>query len=284
MRVVRARTVDDALRALVDSTADARVLAGGTDLVVEMESGRTRPDLVVDVGRVAELRYVRETADGVEIGAGATCTDLIRSGAVARHADLLVEAAREVGAVQIQNRATIGGNLGTASPAADLVPVLVALRASVRLRSANRGARELFAEDFVTGYRTTARRADELIEGVAIPRRTADERRAFRKVGTRRAQSISKLVVAAAIGPRGEGARIAAGSVAERTLRLATLERALEHAVATGSIERAVRDALAVDVRPRDDVRSTAHYRRAVLARLLTRMLTELTTTGGTDR
>jgi len=274
VKFVAARTLEDALAALSAATEDTRLLAGGTDLVVEMESGRTRPDLVVDLGSLRELRGVRETDEGLVIGAGTTCSEILRSAAALQHADLLVAAAREVGAVQIQNRATIGGNLGTASPAADMVPVLFALGARVRLRSLA-GGRELAIEDFVTGYRTTARRSDELIESVALPRRPTGERRAFRKVGTRRAQSISKVVVALAVGPRGRDARIAAGSVAERTVRLHALEAALAHGLDEVAIPAAVSRALATDVRPRDDVRSTAHYRRAVLARLLARMLTE---------
>ena len=275
MKVVSARTIDQALAALAGATSASRILAGGTDLVVEMESGRTRPDFVLDVGRVRELRWIRETEAGVEIGAGTTCTDIVGSSELARHADLVVESAREVGAVQIQNRATIGGNLGTASPAADLVPVLFALGARVRLCS-HAGSRELAIEDFVTGYRTTARRHDELIESIALPRRPVGERRAFRKVGTRRAQSISKVVVALALGPRGSGARIAAGSVAECTVRLRALEAAVAAGIEPGTIASAVRLALQHDVRPRDDVRSTALYRRAVLERLLTRLITDL--------
>ncbi|MBL8860597.1 MAG: FAD binding domain-containing protein [Planctomycetes bacterium] len=272
MRVVVARSIDAALAALASATEASRILAGGTDLCVEFESGRTRPDLVVEVGRVAELRFVRETQAGLEIGAGSTCADLLRSAPVARGADLLALAAREVGAVQIQNRATLGGNLVTASPAADLVPALFALGARVRLASLA-GRRELLVEEFVTGYRATARRPDELVESVVIPPRPAGEHRAFHKVGTRRAQSISKVVVALALGPRGAGARIAAGSVAERTLRLATLEAALARGLARERLAQAVAHAVALDTRPRDDVRSTARYRRAVLERVLVRVL-----------
>jgi CO/xanthine dehydrogenase FAD-binding subunit len=272
VKVVVARSLDEALAALADASTDARILAGGTDLVVEMESGRTRPDLVVDVGRVADLRWIRATDSALEIGAGATCTDLLRSDLAAQHADLLVEAAREVGAVQIQNRATIGGNLGTASPAADLTPVLFALGARVRLRSRD-AARELAVEDFVTGYRTTRRRPDELIESIAVPLRRAGEQRAFRKVGTRRAQSISKVVLALAIGPSRIDARIAVGSVAECTLRLRTLESAIAAGITPTRLDRAIAESLTVDIRPRDDVRSSADYRRDVLARLLARVL-----------
>ncbi len=281
MKLVTAHTIDAALTALTHATENTRILAGGTDLVVEMESGRTRPDLVVDIGRATDLRWIRETSAGLEIGAGTTCTDLLRSTVVARQADLLVQAAREVGAVQIQNRATIGGNLGTASPAADLTPVLFALGARVRLRSLA-GSRELAVEDFVTGYRTTARRPDELIESIALPLRTPGERRAFRKVGTRRAQSISKIVVAFAIDARNGTARIAAGSVAECTIRLRALEAAILRELdpagfPSAGLERVVDASLAQDIRPRDDVRSTAEYRRAVTARLLVRLLAEPT-------
>lgn len=281
MIVVSPRTLDDALKALRDaasSPAGARVLAGGTDLMVEFESGRTSAEHVVDVWALRELRGVSEEAGGLRLGALTTCSELLRSPLVARHADVLAQAAREVGAAQIQSRATLGGNLGTASPAADLTPVLLALDARVRLVCV-RGARELDTAAFLTGYRTTARAPDELIESIWIPARDPRERRAFRKVGTRRAQSISKLVVALALvraSDRIERLRAAAGSLAERTLVLATLARELEGKPATPeAIERAVRASCAADVRPRDDVRSSGAYRRAVLERVLVRLLLE---------
>ncbi len=284
MKVVVARTLDEALAALDGAGPGARLLAGGTDLLVEMESGRTHPDLVVDVWRVAGLRGIEATDAGLAIGALATCSDLVRSPAVAAHADILAQAAREVGAVQIQNRATLGGNLGTASPAADLNPVLFVLGARVRLCS-RRGARELPVEEFVTGYRATARRPDELIESVFVPRRPAGERRGFRKVGTRRAQSISKLVAAVAFDlddGRVRSLRAAAGSVAERTVLLPTLQQELSGRTLAADDPGRQRIAVACtraverDARPRDDVRSTARYRSATLARILARMLQDL--------
>jgi CO/xanthine dehydrogenase FAD-binding subunit len=203
----------------------------------------------------------------------------VRSDLVRARADVLALAADQVGAEQIKNRATLGGNLGTASPAADLNPVLVALGARVRLVS-RRGARELDVESFLAGYRRTLRASDELIESVAIPARPAGERRGFRKVGTRAAQSISKLVVALAVRvERGRiaGVRGAAGSLAERTVRLAALEREL--ADCTPDAERlaaAARASAREDVAPIDDVRSTALYRRQVFARVLRTLLGEL--------
>lgn len=273
MSVVSARSLDEALHALARAP-HALVLAGGTDVLVELESGRTRPRAIVDVWKLDALRGIRADASGVRCGALTTCTELLRSPLTP---DVLVEAAREVGAVQIQNRATLGGNLGTASPAADLNPVLLALGARVRLVSL-RGARELDAAEFLTGYRATARALDELIESVWIPARPTGELRRFRKVGTRRAQSIAKVVVAACVVRDAAGRvtelRAAAGSVAERTLLLPTLERELAgRTLELATVRRAAQRAAELDVRPRDDVRSTADYRRAVLARVLTTLL-----------
>jgi len=287
VKVLSVRTLDDALRALRDADPDARILAGGTDLMVEMETGRTRPPLLIDVWKVDALRGVRVASNALEtntleIGALTTCAELAKHEEVRARADVLAEAARWVGATQIQNRATIGGNLGTASPAADLNPALFALGARVRLAS-TRGTRESAVEDFVTGYRRTSRAPDELVTAVIVPARPRDERRAWRKVGTRKAQSISKVVVAACVEVQGRTlrtVRAAAGSVADRTVMLPTLRDAIGLDVVrdleawTRVVERCVER----DVSPRDDVRSTAEYRTRVLARLLTRMLHDLST------
>ncbi|MBK7874254.1 MAG: FAD binding domain-containing protein [Planctomycetes bacterium] len=277
MKVLSPRTLEDALRALRDADASTRVLAGGTDLMVELESGRNAPERVVDVWKVAELAYERAEDGGARFGARTTCADLLRSPLAASCADLLVVAAREVGAVQIQNRATLGGNLGTASPAADLNPVLLALGVRVRLASL-RGLRELPVDEFLTGYRTTARAADELIESVFVPARPPNETRRFRKVGTRRAQSIAKLVVALcwSLDKRGHvlALRGGAGSLAERSVRLAALERALLGGpLEPARVHAAIAASSAQDIRPRDDVRSTARYRRIVFERVLASLL-----------
>jgi CO/xanthine dehydrogenase FAD-binding subunit len=288
MRFARATSLDHALDALASATSDTRVLAGGTDLLVEIESGRTRPDFVVDVRSIGELRSIGTVDVGggvheLEIGALATCTDLVRSPLVREHASVLVEAAWTVGAEQIRNRATIGGNLGTASPAADLTPVLLAVGASVELRS-RRGTRKIALEAFLTGYRATARTPDELITRVRVPFAARGERRGFRKVGTRRAQSISKLVLA--LGMTVEDGRVralrgAAGSLAERTILLPSLVDVIGANVDDPReldrvIRLAARRSALSDVRPRDDVRSTAEYRRAVHERVLVRLLHDL--------
>lgn len=279
MKVVSPRTLDEALAALSDFTSTSRILAGGTDLMVEMESGRTKPDLVVDVWKLEALRGIRVTDAGLEIGALASCTDMLRSAAANRHADILVEAARTVGATQIRNRATIGGNLGTASPAADLNPVLFALSARVQLVS-KRGARELAVEEFVKGYRANGRALDEIIQSVVIPLRATNERRAFKKIGTRRAQSISKVVAAITVqldGERAHSLRVAVGSVADRTVLLPSLARLVETKRLIPEILRIACDlSVRQDCAPRDDVRSTAAYRRRALENVLVRALSEI--------
>lgn len=275
--VVVARSLGEALDAL--RAAPATVLAGGTDLMVEFRTGRTKPTRVVDVWKLDELRGLREEPGGLRIGALSTCGELRRAKIVRERFDVLAAACDEVGAEQIQNRATIGGNLGTASPAADLTPVLLALDASVRLVS-RAGSRDLALEEFLVDYRRTARRSEELIESVFAPWPAPNERRAFRKVGTRRAQSISKLVVALSLrldDSQGTHVRAAAGAVAPRTIRLRALERTLEGAAPTAELcRRAARAAATDDAAPIDDVRSTAAYRRHALARVLETLLCQL--------
>lgn len=264
-------SLGDALEALAGATEHTRVLAGGTDLMVELEIGRTRPDRVVDIWGVDELRGIREDGGGVRLGALSTCTDLVRSPLVIDRLDILAQAAWLVGAEQIRNRATVGGNLGTASPAADLNPVLLALGAEVRLRSRG-GARDVPAADFLCGYRATTRRPDELIDSIWVPARADGERRFFRKVGTRRAQSISKVVLAVAGSVDGgtvTNIGAAAGSIAERTVLLPTLaDDLVGHAPDAATLDQAARRAAAA-TRPIDDVRSSASYRRHVLYRVL---------------
>ena len=254
-----------------------RPIAGGTDLMVQVtgEIGEP-PDRVLDIWRLDELRGIAVEADALVVGALTTYTDIRRSPVVAEFLPALVEAAATIGAAQIQNRGTIGGNVINASPAGDTLPVLLACGAEMVLGSA-RGERTVAADDFWTGYRTTARRPDELLVRVRIPL-VNDRQVRFRKVGTRRAQAISKVVMAlawraAADGEPWRDVRLALGSVAATTVRAPETEAVLEGARPTRDVADAAASALTAELSPIDDVRSTADYRRRVAGRILHRLI-----------
>ncbi len=254
------RTLRDALRMLRDE-GPLTPLAGCTDVFVQINFGTLRATAFLDLSRLAPLRRIREEEGRLVIGALATYTDLIRSRLVRRQLPMLVAAAREVGGPQIQHRGTLGGNVVNGSPAGDALPVLSAADATLVLASAA-GERRVPFRAFYTGYRATVLRPDELL--VAVEVAPVEGRQWFRKVGTRAAQAISKVVMAAV---RDGTPRIALGSVAPTVVRLPRTEAAL----AGGAAIAAAQGILAEEIRPIDDLRSTAAYRRRVAANLLAR-------------
>jgi xanthine dehydrogenase small subunit len=254
-----ASSLDEALAILRD---DPRTpIAGATDIYVGLNFGTFAPRRFLDIWALDELRIISEHGDGVVIGALATYTNLIESHIIAERLPMLVEASRVVGGVQIQNRGTLGGNIANGSPAADGVPVLAAADAVVVLRSMD-AERRVPINEYYTGYRTTVMRPDELI--VAIEVSSVEGKQWFRKVGTRAAQAISKIVMAAVRGP---SPRIALGSVAPTVMRVPETERALARGA---SIDEAA-EILGREIVPIDDVRSSADYRRRVSMNLLRR-------------
>ena len=252
-----------------------RPIAGGTDIMVAItgELGPI-PERMLDLSRIDALRGISLEADGLVLGARTTYTEIRRSALCREHLPALVEAAATIGAAQIQNRGTLGGNIANASPAGDTLPILLAADAVI-LVGGQRGEREISALDFFVSYRKTAMAADELILQVKFPLAQGRELR-FRKVGTRRAQAISKVVMALAWqdGPRGwSDVRVALGSVAATPIRAAATEAVLEGARPTPEVADRAAETLAGELQPIDDVRSTADYRRAVSARVLHRLL-----------
>lgn len=254
---LRPRTLADALRMMADEPLAP--LAGGTDIYVGLQFGTLRERRFIDIWRLDELRAIEERGTTLRIGALVTYTALIDSSLVQRALPMLVSAAREVGGPQIQHRGTLGGNIANASPAGDTLPVLAAVDATVVLAGAT-GERRIPFNDFYTGYRTTARSPHELITAVEIPRLTG--RQYWRKVGTRRAQAISKVMCA---GVHGARPRLAFGSVGPTVLRA----RRTEAVLASGGSLADAQDALRSELTPIDDVRSTADYRLAVSLNLL---------------
>ena len=274
----------EAYAVLAGSTADAPItpIAGGTDVMVRIngEIGEP-PTRMVDLSRVGELRGIVIDGPVMALGALTTYTEIRRSGVCLEHLPALVEAAATIGAAQIQNRGTIGGNIANASPAGDTLPVLLALDATIVV-GGPRGERMVAADDFWVAYRRTALAPDELILSVRMPLAGGRETR-FRKVGTRRAQAISKVVMAlswreaeprrSATGVVWSEVRLGLGSVADRPIRARATEAVLAGAAPTPETADAAADVLAAEIVPIDDVRSTAAYRKAVAARVLHRMI-----------
>jgi CO/xanthine dehydrogenase FAD-binding subunit len=270
------RTLDEAYAALAAGNG-WRPIAGGTDLMVQIngEIGPP-PDRVLDLWRLDDLRGTSLEADSVTIGALTTFTEIRSSEVCQEHLPALVAAAATIGAAQIQNRATIGGNVINASPAGDSLPVLLAADAAMVLGSA-RGERVVAASEFWPAYRQTARQADELLLRIQVPL-PRGRHISFRKVGTRRAQAISKVVMALAWREDGgvwRDVRLALGSIAATPVRASETERVLEGAAPRESTADHAVTVLAAEINPIDDVRSTADYRRTVAARVLHRMLRE---------
>jgi xanthine dehydrogenase small subunit len=232
----------------------------------------------IDIWRVNELRGIADEGDCLRVGALTTYTELIRSELIQRHVPSLVDASRTIGAIQIQNRGTIGGNIVNASPAGDSLPVLAAYDAEVEVGSA-RGTRRVFFNELYTGYRRTLLEADELLLAVRIPKLKQGERDFFWKVGTRRAQAISKTVIAAKAqisDDRIEKISIAVGSVAPTVIRATKTERVLAGSALTPALVEQARQTIAREITPITDLRSTEHYRRIVTGNILVKFLRQL--------
>ena len=234
-------------------------LAGCTDVYVNLNFGTAPQKRFLNLWSLEELRKIQLRGKILSIGALATYSQLVGSPLVRRCLPILAAAAREVGGIQIQNRGTIGGNIVNASPAGDTLPVLAVAEATLLLQRAA-GKRRVAFGDFYTGYRQTVMLPDELLVAVEIP--ALSGRQWFRKVGTRAAQAISKIVMA---GIRNDRPRVALGSVAPTVVRLPRTESLL----AAGRPLEDAKRTLLEEIRPIDDIRSTADYRRRVAANLL---------------
>ena len=272
--LTRAASLDGVLQQLAEEPGRYTPMAGGTELMVAFNTGRLAARSLISIQHLPELRFIRSEDHAVHIGAGCTFTDIRRDPTLQREFPLLIQAASWTGSVANQNRGTIGGNICNASPAADTPPALLAYDAAITLRGAA-GTRTLPYREFHLGYKRTALRPEELMYSVSVPRGVG-QRHYIRKVGTRKAQAISKTAIAGVA--RVEGGHIAevrlgAASLGDRPLRLLATEASLEGAsLRSEEIEetiRRARAALAAEARPIDDIRSTARYRTAVAKNLV---------------
>jgi CO/xanthine dehydrogenase FAD-binding subunit len=268
--------LDAVLRLLHDEPGEWTPIAGGTEIMVLYGAGKLAARKLVSIA-LPELQEITEDGEGLSIGGGCSFTKIRRHAGVQKHFPLLARCSSWIGGIANQNRGTIGGNLANASPAADSPPALFAYGAEIELISA-RGTRRIPYEHFHLGYKKTTLAQDELIHAVHLPKRFEGALRYVRKVGTRNAQAISKICVAATASMRSgrvEKIRIGMGSMAPTPLRLSKTEQVLLGAALNDATIAAVRKALASETTPIDDIRSTSSYRTLVAGNLLEEMLRE---------
>lgn len=276
--LVSPTSLSEALGVLAREPGTWQPFAGGTDLMVLLEAGKLLHKNYLNIWNLVELRGIAATADHVTLGALTTYTEIQSNPILREEFPMLCQAASETGGLAIQNRGTIGGNIANASPAADSPPALLAYNAELELLSV-RGSRWVPYQTFHTGYKTMIMQPDELLARVRLPRLWPDLHHYYRKVGTRKAQAISKVCLAASARVY-EGTvdhiRIALGSIAPIPLRCLKTEEALRgERLAENTIEKAKAE-LAREIVPIDDIRSTKSYRSRVSLNLLEDFLRQL--------
>jgi CO/xanthine dehydrogenase FAD-binding subunit len=270
--------LSEALTALASEPGLWQLFAGGTDLMVLLEAGKLTHKNYLNIWNLAELRAIKVSEEHVTLGALTTYTEVQSDPILRAEFPMLCQAASETGGLAIQNRGTLGGNIANASPAADSPPALLAYNAEVELLSV-RGSRWVPYQTFHTGYKKMIMEPDELLARVRLPRRWPDLQHYYRKVGTRKAQAISKVCLAATgriNEDRVDHVRLAFGSIAPVPLRCIKTEDVLRGATLDeGTIEKA-KSELAREIVPIDDIRSTKNYRLRVSVNLLEDFLRQL--------
>jgi CO/xanthine dehydrogenase FAD-binding subunit len=281
-RLVSPGNLQAVLSLLANEPAQWLPIAGGTDVMVLYSAGKLPNRQLVNLWNIPELRQIEVLTDRIRIGAACTYTSLRRHEIITREFPLLATAASWTGGIANQNRGTLGGNIANASPAADSLPALLVYDAELTLISV-RGERRVPYRTFHTGYKKTALAVDELIRDITLPRQFSEYVWHARKVGARNAQAISKVCLAA-LGQIADGAirdvRLALGSVAPVPMRLDETEKLLTRNKIAPSLIVAARKAVMREIRPIDDIRSTARYRSAVAANLVTEFLEKLAVEG----
>ena len=273
-------SLQTAIALLAQSPGERLPIAGGTDIMVQYAAEKLQSRKLVSIWNLVELRHIEVLANEIRVGAGCTYADIREHAVIGCEFPMLASAARWTGGIANQNRGTIGGNIANASPAAGSLPALLAYDAELILISV-RGERRLSYTGFHTGYKKTKLAPDELVQAVCLPRRFSGYVSHARKVGSRNAQAISKVSLAAlgrVANNAVEDVRIAVGSVAPVPLRLTETERVVKGKVIDESLTSLARRTAMSEVRPIDDIRSTAKYRAAVVGNLVAEFLDLLST------
>jgi CO/xanthine dehydrogenase FAD-binding subunit len=274
------QSLDEALDVLASNKDSATsLLAGGTNLIIDIRSKRERPTRVVGIGGIAELRGIECTEDRVTLGSGTTVTDLLNSSEIAEAAPSIADAARVFAGHMVRNTATVGGNIACGSPAADLVPPLMSLDAEVTLTSKS-GSRIVALADYFTGYKEDVRNDDELITKVAWGRLPKGAVNTFRKLGRRKGDAITVTGVAVTLVVEDgvcQRARIALGAVAPTVFRATGAEALLEGQPINADLIDAAAKKAVEESSPIADVRASAQYRLHTIETLTRRLLTQAT-------
>ena len=271
-------SLDAVLDVLASSAGRYTPIAGGTELMVAFGAGHLQSRKLISLWGIEELRFIEPSSDAVVIGAATTFTDIRRHTLIAREFPLLAQAASWTGGIANQNRGTLGGNIVNASPAADSPPALLVYNAAITLIS-TRGERTIPYSEFHLSYKKTALAPDELLHSITLLRNLEGYKQYIRKAGTRNAQAISKVALAAVARINSgiiEDIRIAAASLREVPTRLPATEQTLLNQPVTQQTIAAARAALIAEAKPIDDIRGTARYRAAVAANLLEEFLRAL--------
>ncbi|WP_066288313.1 FAD binding domain-containing protein [Bacillus sp. FJAT-29937] len=279
IEVMSPATLLECLSIISNKGNNSRLIAGGTDAVVRMKDGKWRPETWININGLKELRYIQEKDGEIHIGPLTTHTDIVHSSLLQEKADVLVQASREVGAIQMQNIGTIGGNIGTASPAGDTIPALFVLNTVLQLSSLN-NKRLIPIEEFFIGPGRTVLKENEMITKIIIQPQDENEIGIFQKLGPRKAQSISIVNVAISL-LMGEGrqvlrGKIAFGSVAPTIIRAKKCESIMTLNPLTDELIQNIAKVAWKEVMPITDVRATAEYRRDMASALLERGLYRL--------
>jgi CO/xanthine dehydrogenase FAD-binding subunit len=270
--------LQEALEVLGNEPGVWRPFAGGTDLMVLLEAGKLAHKNYLDIWKLEELRGIEVSDEYVTLGGLTTYTEVQQEEVLQKEFPMLCQAASETGGLAIQNRGTLGGNIVNASPAADSPPALLVYDAELELVSMN-GARWVSYHGFHTGYKQMIIRTDELLTRIRLPRPAEKVQQYYRKVGTRKAQAISKVCFAGTAHIRDqkiEDLRIALGSVAPVPLRCVKTEDALRGSELNQTTIDRARAVMATEIVPIDDIRSTSNYRHKVSLNLLADFLQQL--------
>lgn len=278
-QLIAPKTLAEVLNKLQAEPGDWTLIAGGTDIMVLYESGKLKARQLISVWQLDELRGLEVTEQTVTMGALTTYRDIQRQPQLRQRLPILIDAARQTGGIAIQNRGTIAGNIANASPAADSPPVLLCLDTEIELASAA-GRRWVPYQGFHTAYKQTVMKPDELIARVRFTLPSSQSLQYYEKVGTRRAQAISKVCFCAIADKADDESvaqvRIAIGSVGPTTLRFPKTESVIKGQKLTAELIDAAAEALAEELKPISDIRSTEKYRRRVSVNLLKDFLDKL--------